>query len=165
MTKMFVWFFILINLLLFVGVPIVGFNLYNEPPPLLFTRRVVLTKQVPPGGTLKIEVSSDVSNRCGATIFRRIVDGKGISFNVGAATIANRTNYITEIPVPLGAASGESYYSANILWRCNIVQNWFPQEIQQRNLPFKIIPFNGQSVEPEQQGIYQEPFIEKDDIK
>lgn len=157
MTKIFIWFFVILNFFIFAVLPGMAFILYNEPPPIIYNKRDVLTREVPPGGTLRIEISADVSSKCTAKVFRTIIDGNGVPFDLGEGRRNIQTNYIVEVPIPLGAAPGMSYYSARVLWSCNIVQKWFPQEIQQRALPFLIEPSEGQLPMPGQQGIYQAP--------
>lgn len=165
MTKLFIWFFVFLNFILFTALPGVVFILYNEPPPITYTKRDVLTKEAPPGGILRIEISADIPRKCTATVFRTIIDGNGVPFDLGEGKRNTATNYIVEVPIPLGAAPGMSYYSARVLWSCNIVQELFPQEIQQRNLPFIIQPSEGQLPVPERQGVYQAPITKSEYAK
>lgn len=155
--KIAVWIFLFIMFNLVVVFPSLGYLLYNEPPPFVYSRREVLTPSVPPGGTLKIQISGDISKKCAASVERTIVDGKGIPFDLGEEPRDSRTDYTVEVPIPLGTAPGQSYYVAHIKWACNVVQQWFPQEVLQRRLRFMIEPTDGQIPIPEKQGIYQEP--------
>lgn len=162
MKKLAVWFFIAMNFGLFIATPAVGFLLYSEPPPVNYGRREVLNKDVPPGGVLKIAISTDITKKCDAVVYRRIIDFNGVLFDIFPERRSTLTDYIVEVPIPLGAAPGMAYYSARIEWKCNFVQKWFPQEVLQRNIPFNIVPSEGQMPVPEQQGIYQVPMTKSE---
>lgn len=145
-----------------VPIPALLIYWYNEAPPVTYTQRRVLTPVVPPGGTLKIKVSSDVSNDCTAVVTRAIVDSSGVQTTYAAELRPLETDYTVDLTVPLGAAPGQAYYIARLDWQCNMVQAIWPRTVMQRHLPFDIAPSDGQMQMPEQQGIYQKPFTKSE---
>lgn len=149
--------FLFLMFTLFIGMPVMGYLMYIEAPPASYARRAVLTKSVPPGGILKIAISADLTKRCDAVVYRTIIDSNGVLFELLPENRRQETDYIVDLFVPLGAAEGPAYYSARIVWKCNIVQQFFPVEVLQRNLPFNIAPSEGQFPNPAQQGIYSPP--------
>lgn len=136
--------------------------LYNQQPPVTYSSRKVLTPVVPPGGILKIEISSDLSRKCEAMVFRTIIDSNGALYDLSPEARPLKTNYVIEVPVPLGVMPGPASYSARVEWRCNPVQHWFPQEIIQKNLNFTIAPADGQFPDPQQQGVYPLPITKSE---
>jgi hypothetical protein len=138
--------------------PALFIYLYNEPPPVTYSRRQVLTPVVPPGGELQIRISSDLTKRCSSEVYRTIVDVTGRPFDFVPEPRPLSTDYTIKLTVPLGAAPGPAYYSARVAWSCNMVQKYFPQEVIQRNIDFIIAPAEGQLPMPQQQGVYQVPF-------
>lgn len=145
--------------------PALFIYLYNEPPPVNYSRRQVLTPVVPPGGELQIRISADITKRCSSQVFRTIVDTTGRPFEFVPEARPVQTDYIVRITVPLGAAPGPAYYSARVEWSCNLVQQYFPQEVTQRNIEFTIAPAEGQLPIPQQQGIYQKPYVKSEFAK
>lgn len=142
--------------------PALFIYLYNEQPPVSYSRRQVLTPLVPPGGELQIRISADVFKRCSSFVHRTIVDSTGRPFEFVPEPRPVETDYVIKIVVPLGAAPGPAYYSARVQWSCNLVQQWWPQEVTQRNIDFTIAPVEGQLPMPGQQGIYQKPFTKSE---
>lgn len=162
MRKFAVGLFLAVNFALFVGLPILIYLMYVEAPPGNYTRREALTKSVPPGGTLKIAISADVTKHCDAVVYRTIIDANGTLFELLPENRKEQTDYVVELTVPLGAAPGLAYYSARIEWKCNIIQRLFPMEVYQRNLPFMVLPAEGQLPNPAQQVIYSVPLKKSD---
>lgn len=130
---------------------------YKEPPPVTYSQRKVLTPVVPPGGELQIRISSDVAKKCNATVYRSIVDSSSVKTEYSSVFRPTETDYTVKVTIPLGAAPGPAFYSARLEWKCNIVQQWFPQEVIQRNIYFEIAPSEGQMPMPERQGVYEAP--------
>jgi hypothetical protein len=162
MKRLVLWFF---ATLFFGGValsPALFIYLYNEQPPIVYSQRKVLTPTVAPGDTLRIRISADVNKRCDATVYRTIVDSVGKPTEFVGEPRPHKTDYIVEIKVPRGAEPGPAYYSARLLWVCNVVQQWFPQEVIQRQIDFNIAPAEGQMPMPDQQGIYNAPIRKSD---
>lgn len=142
--------------------PALFIYLLNEPSPVEYNRRQVLTPVVPPGGELQIRISADIRKRCSSTVYRTIVDMTGRPFDFVPEARPLETDYVIKIIVPLGAAPGPAYYAARIEWVCNLVQKYFPQEVIQRKIEFTIAPSEGQMPMPEQQGIYSKPLIKSE---
>lgn len=162
MKKLIVWLVIALMTGVFVGVPSLIFIMIKESPPTSYSKREVLTKNVPPGGELKISISADINKRCDATVYRSIIDSSDVVHELKETPRSQETDYIVTVTVPLGASPGQAFYSARIEWQCNFMQKLFPQEVFQRNLPFNILPIEGQFTIPQQQGIYQAPVEESE---
>lgn len=154
--------YLMIALMLFVGgaialSPAALVLLFREQPPISYGRREILNSQVPPGGTLKIAIASDIVKDCDAIVYRSIIDGNGTLFELAPEARPKKTNYTAEVPIPLGAFPGKAYYAPKIEWRCNFIQQFFPKIVIQRQLEFEIVPSEGQLPMPQQQGIYAMP--------
>jgi hypothetical protein len=130
---------------------------YKEPPPVVYSQRRVLTPVVPPGGELQIRISADVTKKCNATVYRSVVDSSSVQTQYAPVFRPLETDYTVRVTIPLGAAPGPAFYSARVQWKCNFVQQWFPQEVIQRNIYFEIAPSEGQLPMPSRQGVYQAP--------
>ncbi len=137
--------------------PALSIYLYYEKPPVSYSIRKVLTPKVPPGGELRIQISADISKSCVSTVYRSIVDSSNIQTDYAPEARPQVTDYVITLTVPLGASPGPAYYSARVEWQCNFVQEWFPQEVIQRNINFEIEPSEGQLPVPERQGVYEKP--------
>ena len=138
---------------------------YNEPAPVVYSVRKVLTPVVPPGGELQIRISADFAKKCDATVYRSIVDSSGIEADYAPEPRPTKTDYTIKITIPLGAAPGPAFYSARVVWNCNFVQKWFPQEVIQRNINFNIAPSEGQLPMPQKQGVYEMPEQKSELVK
>jgi hypothetical protein len=136
--------------------PAIGVLLYREVPSN-YDRREILTPKVPPGGTLRILIEADITKDCDAIVYRTIVSSAGYVFELEPEKWLKTTNYIIEVPVPLGITPGPAEYAAEIDWRCNIVQQFFPKRTVQRKLRFEVVPSEEQLPIPQQQGIYPMP--------
>lgn len=132
---------------------------YNEAAPVAYSRREVLTPTVAPGGVLKIRITAEITKSCISTVYRSIIDGAGYQHDAAPVTRPAFTNYLVELPVPLGAAPGEASYRARVEWVCNPVQRWFPNVVLQPEIPFTIAQATGQIQIPEQQGVYSSPVF------
>lgn len=158
MASKMLWLFFALVFGCIAALPATFIYMYFEKPPVSYSIRKVLTPKVPPGGDLKIQISADITKACIATVYRSIVDASSVQTDYAPETRPQVTDYVITVTVPLGAAPGPAYYSARVEWQCNLVQEWFPQEVTQRNIPFDIVPSDGQLPMPEQQGIYQAPI-------
>jgi len=148
---------------LFLAAIAVPIWMYFEPPPVSYSQRKVLNEKVAPGETLRIQISADIQKQCPAVVYRTIVDSTGLPFDLLPVPRPNETDYVVEVPVPLGVSPGPAYYKARLLWSCNIIQKWFPREVIQRNITFIIEPSDGQLPVPERQGVYEKP-VEKSEL-
>jgi len=142
-----------------ITIPAVVIYWYNETVPTTYINREVLTPKVAPGEALRIRIETgEFRSRCSAKVFRSIVDAAGTIHSVITEGRPERTFYTIDVTVPLGAAPGGALYRATVEWVCNPVQEIFPLTIQQQDLPFEIVPIEGQMQLPDQQGIYQIPM-------
>ena len=128
---------------------------FNQGSPVIYSTRKILTPVVPPGGTLRIQISAEINNHdCTATVHRSVVDAAGTAWTTEPMVRPAFTNYVAELVVPLGASPGEAQYRARVEWACNPIQKWFPLVVLQPAIPFTIAQAEGQHQVPEQQGVY-----------
>ena len=151
------WITLLIIGGLIASTPAAIIVLINKQPPIYYGGREVLTPEVPPGGKLRIDVSSEIKNGCDATVYRSIVDSTKATTDFEAISRNQIPNQIIELTVPLGATPGTAFYQARIDWSCNFVQKFFPYVVNQQPLKFKIVPLPKQEQRLEQQGVYEPP--------
>ena len=151
------WAILLIIGGMIASVPAVLIVMINMEPPIHYGGREVLTPEVPPGGKLRIDVSSEVKNGCDAMVYRSIVDSTKATTEFEVISRNQIPNQIIELTVPLGATPGTAFYQARIDWSCNFVQKFFPYTVNQRPLKFKIVPLPKQEQSLEQQGVYEPP--------
>lgn len=156
-------FAVYILLTFFFGAPTIITGLlvywYNEGVPINYAGRTMMTPIVAPGDELRIRIEAEVAKpACRAIVDRVIIDAAGTLHDVVSETRPERSSYIVVVNVPLGASPGKAYYRAKVSWICNPVQEYFPLVILQPDLPFEIIPAEGQLQIPRQQGVYQVPM-------
>lgn len=136
---------------------------FNEGVPVAYSIRKVMTPKVAPGDELKIKIVAEITKvSCKANVLRSIVDSAGVIHSVVPENRPAFSDYIVTLTVPLGAAPGPAKYRARVEWTCNPVQRYFPLVILQPEMEFEIVPVEGQMQMPEQQGIYQKPFIKSE---
>jgi hypothetical protein len=134
---------------------------YNEAAPVSYSHRDVLTPSVPPGGTLLIKVSAELTKGCLATSYRSIIDSSGVQTDYEPVTRPAMTDFVVAVTVPLGAVPGPAKYRSRVDWNCNLVQRWYPRSVYLPELSFTIDPTPKQEQVPEKQGIFELPQLPK----
>lgn len=127
----------------------------REGEPVKYYRRHVETPIVAPGDILRIKIAADIYKQCDSTVYRSITDSTGVVFEIAPGKRRDETEYTVAVPVPLGAAEGPATYKARIEWRCNFVQQFYPNVVNQNPLAFTIKAGEYQLQIPEKQGVYE----------
>lgn len=137
------WFAVVLQVILFgtwlISV-VVSLLWYFEPLPLHYIERELVTKRVPIGSELILNVTAfNSKKRCYIEVTRYIYDAIGKEHKFENQTRPTRQGYEVHLIIPPGAALGPARYVAEITWWCNPVQHLFPKTITQEALSFEIV--------------------------
>ncbi|MEP9376222.1 hypothetical protein ABLE91_05890 [Aquabacter sp. CN5-332] len=118
----------------------------DREPPVIVTDSRLITPQVEPGGTLKVEVEIFRTRRCETSIDRFIFDSQGGRHILeplelrSAGGARGEERYTNLIPVPLDAAPGPARYRSSATYRCNPLHRLSPITAEPREVQFEIMP-------------------------
>lgn len=113
---------------------------FFEPLPLHYVEREIITRKVPVGGELVLNVTAyNTKPSCHITVTRYIYDSIGKEHKFETEQRRTQRGYEVHLIVPPGAAVGTARYVAEITWWCNPVQHIFPKSITQEALRFEIV--------------------------
>ncbi|MGU3493375.1 hypothetical protein ACLBXM_04965 [Xanthobacteraceae bacterium A53D] len=129
-----------------VGGAYVGLSALDREPPVIVTDSRVLTPQVQPGGSLKVEVEILRTRRCETKVDRIVFDSTGARFVLEPVEFTSagggrgEERYANLIPIPRDAAPGPARYRSIATYRCNPLHRPWPIVGEPREVAFEILP-------------------------
>lgn len=118
-----------------------------EPPPVINSKRVLLTNEVSRGSFLTIETTWTFSRSCGFYLFREVTDAGGTiiysdfdrRFREQQPDNVAVTRFVV-VPISRFAETGPAMYQTYFAWGCNFVQEIFPMRLEKGEpLKFEIL--------------------------
>jgi len=103
----------------------------------------VVSTQVRQGESLDISYDVTWNSRCQITAFRYIIDAMQVEWPItqqDRIVEPGPSRFTIRIPIPLAAAPGEAIYRADIAYRCNPLQRFFPLQTKLTPRHFTILP-------------------------
>jgi len=117
----------------------------DRDPPIILKSSHVVTPQVAPGGTLKVDVEIFRTRRCETTVDRIIFDGAGarhvlepVNFTSSGGA-RGEERYLNLAPIPADAAPGAARYRSIGTYRCNTLHRSWPIVGEPREVDFEIV--------------------------
>lgn len=125
-----------------------------EPAPYRDYERELLTKEVYPGGLVKLSVKVEWTKTCYSRLRRNIVFSNDVLVPYEREIRLNKEGYrefvITQ-QLPLDAPPGLTKWVVITDWFCNPLQFFWPRTINLEPLEFTVLPLKGSSHEGELQ--------------
>jgi hypothetical protein len=119
---------------------------YFEPVPSENYQRELLTKQVYPGGEIKLHIQVTWTKTCYSRLRRNIVYSNGVLVPFEREIRLNKEghrDFVISQLIPEDAPPGPTKWIVITEWFCNPLQYWVPKSVDLEPLEFEILPPKG----------------------
>lgn len=123
----------ILALTLFFIAGLLGFQAADTRLPVRATDLEVVTPVVPANGGLTLSAKITIDKQCETHTDRWMIDSTGKQFNldsidyaVGGAPVGLLREFTVTIPLPPGMAEGPAIYRTVSVYRCNLIQQFWP---------------------------------------
>lgn len=116
---------------------------WNDPPPSISYVRIAVTPVVEPGERFIVKNRVHRNKSCYTKLLRRMIDGAGKVTEYERDWAKRQIGWEdvdTDVRVPEDATPGKAQWKATVIWFCNPLQKYWPQEQEQEAIEFFIVP-------------------------